>query len=177
MTYQKNRGFSAALSSGFSLIEVMVAMLIVSIGVLGMTGLQVMSMHNNQSALLASDALMIGNSIIDRMRANEITDYAPVTLNSAPPTTATDCVALTCEPDAMALYDIAQWKCSINDIENLTTGARYAACVDLASVGSLPDGKGSITKTANTYTVTVEWRDERSGNRRTIAMRTQIGAI
>ena len=55
---------------GFTLIEVMVAMLILSIGLLGMAGLQAVSLKMNQSALHSSQATFLAYDIIDRMRAN-----------------------------------------------------------------------------------------------------------
>ena len=55
---------------GFTLIEVVVAMLILSIGLMGMVGLQAVSLKMNQSAHLSSQATYLAYDIIDRMRAN-----------------------------------------------------------------------------------------------------------
>ena len=55
---------------GFTLIEVLVTMLILSIGLMGMAGLQAVSLKMNQSAHLSSQATFLAYDIIDRMRAN-----------------------------------------------------------------------------------------------------------
>lgn len=59
-----------ASQTGFTLIEVLVAMLILSIGLLGMAGLQSLSFKMNQSAHLSSQATFLSYDMIDRMRAN-----------------------------------------------------------------------------------------------------------
>lgn len=55
---------------GFTLIEVLVTMLILSIGLMGIAGLQAVSLKMNQSAHLSSQATFLAYDIIDRMRAN-----------------------------------------------------------------------------------------------------------
>ncbi|MET4160982.1 type IV pilus assembly protein PilV [Marinobacterium sp. MBR-111] len=57
---------------GVSLIEVMVAVVIVAVGLLGIAKLQVASLKNNQAAVQQSGAVMAVYSILDRMRANRI---------------------------------------------------------------------------------------------------------
>ncbi|NMG63688.1 type IV pilus modification protein PilV [Azoarcus indigens] len=55
---------------GVSLIEVLIAVLVLSLGLLGMAGLQFSSLRNNQSATERSMAVILSYSILDRMRAN-----------------------------------------------------------------------------------------------------------
>ncbi|WP_111493842.1 type IV pilus modification protein PilV [Marinobacter bohaiensis] len=57
-------------SRGSSLIEVLVAMLIVAIGLLGVAKLNLETLHSNQTAMLRSSAVMLSYSILDRLRAN-----------------------------------------------------------------------------------------------------------
>ena len=156
---------------GFSLIEVLVAVLIVAVGILGVAGLQVVSLQQNRSALLRAEALQLGNDILDRMRANPLTDYAPVSLTSAPPS-ATNCVTSSCSRSEMAEYDIAQWKCSINSSD--TDDVPYDICTSFGIAGSLPNGASSISKSNNgVHEVKVEWTDDRAGNKSSITLRTR----
>lgn len=60
----------ATRSTGFSLIEVMIALLVFSLGLLGMAGLLVMSVKTNHSAYLRTQASFIAQSMADRMRGN-----------------------------------------------------------------------------------------------------------
>lgn len=55
---------------GFSLLEVLIALVIFSLGLLGMAGLMVMSVKTNQSAYLRTQASFIAESMANRMRAN-----------------------------------------------------------------------------------------------------------
>jgi type IV pilus assembly protein PilV len=57
-------------AAGFSLLEVMIALLIFSIGLLGLAGLLVVSVKTNQSAYLRSQASFMAQTMADRMRAN-----------------------------------------------------------------------------------------------------------
>lgn len=57
---------------GTSMIEVLVALLILSVGLLGLAMLQGKSMRLNTDALLRSQATLVANSIIEEMRANTL---------------------------------------------------------------------------------------------------------
>ena len=161
--------------SGFSLIEVLVATVIMAIGILGVAGLQVVSLQQNRSSLLRSEALQIGNDIIDRMRANPDEVYAPVEYTDAPPSTAKDCRANTCSAIEMSQYDIALWKCMINP--NDSAGAAHAICTTLLATfgnpSSLPDGEAEIQVAAGVQTVRVRWVDDKAGTKKTVTLNTR----
>lgn len=55
---------------GFTLLEVLVAMLVLSIGLLGLAGLMASSLRNNHSAYYRSQATWLAYDVIDRMRTN-----------------------------------------------------------------------------------------------------------
>ena len=61
---------------GFSMIELLVAVLVMGIGVLGITGLQMVSLQNNRGALTRADAVQLAYDMLDRMRANPGAAYA-----------------------------------------------------------------------------------------------------
>ncbi len=56
--------------SGFTLLEVLVALVIFSIGLLGLAGLQILSLRLTSDSLLRTIAAVQANDMIDRMRAN-----------------------------------------------------------------------------------------------------------
>ncbi len=119
-------------SRGFSLVEALVALLVLSIGLLGIAGLQLTGMRNNQAAYLRSQAVVLADDILERMRANRgtLAAYA-VALGDDPPAT----------PGTMAETDLRAWL--------LTLGAL------------LPGGDGAITVDGanNRVTVTTQWRE------------------
>ena len=141
---------------GFTLLEVMVAMLIVSIGLVGLAGLLITGSKNNQSAYHRSQASWMAYDILDRMRANRTLAQSgsyDLTLGATPTATGT------------ALTDLTQW----------TTQLATA----------LPGGKGQISRTGGITEITVRWDDSRGlgvlnsggfvGNAaQTIMLRTQL---
>ncbi|MFT4797680.1 MAG: type IV pilus assembly protein PilV [Candidatus Azotimanducaceae bacterium] len=159
---------------GFTLIEVLVAMLIVAVGVLGVAGMQVVSLQQNRNALLRDQALQSGNDILDRMRANPLTDYAPVLIDDDP-VSEFNCMDVSCDRNEMAEFDIAQWKCGLDPIDD--DDSVYAACTDFGILqAALPEGKGSIERVGSVHVVTVEWVNDREGNVSQIILRTRTEA-
>ncbi len=58
--------------NGFTLLEVMIALLVFSLGLLGMAGLLAVSVRTNHGAYLRTQATFLAQSMADRMRANNI---------------------------------------------------------------------------------------------------------
>lgn len=146
---------------GFSLFEVLIALLVMSVGLLGLANLQGQSITSSYNAHLRTQATSLAQSIIGRMRANR--DYAMLQSNnyqtdfsSMPPTTSKNCLTEICSQSEMALFDVKEWKC------NLGMHAGETICSGFASQSTLPGGVGSIsapdTDTGQT-TIIVQWRD------------------
>ena len=57
--------------NGFTLLEVMIALLVFSLGLLGMAGLLAVSVRTNHGAYLRTQATFLAQSMADRMRANK----------------------------------------------------------------------------------------------------------
>ena len=123
---------------GFSLIEVLVTMVIISFGLLGIAGVIVNSMKNNQSSYARTQASVLANDIIDRMRANRITaETAPYAYNLALG------AALPTAGNAVVLNDLTQWRTAL--------------------AAAMPSGTGSVTMAdATQVTVVVQWNDARA---------------
>lgn len=149
--------------TGFTLIEILVSLLILSIGLLGLAALQLTGMKNNQSSHYRSLATNLSNDIADRIRANRGETYS-IALAAAPAGTITDCESSTadCTTAQMATFDIANWKCALGNWNTNNT-----CDVTLLVEGNLPSGDGSITPdtpSAGIYTIIVKWDDTRSGS-------------
>lgn len=155
---------------GFSLIELLVAVVILAVGILGIAGLQVVALQQNRGALYRAEATMLANDIMDRVRVNTNTTYTSL-IDQDPPAGASNCGNAECTPAEMADYDIAQWKCQINDLD--ADGNPFAICASLGITGALPGGAGAINKAGGVYEVTVQWTD-RAGNVSETKIRSQV---
>ena len=158
---------------GFSMIELLVAVLVMGIGVLGITSLQMISLQNNRGALVRSEAVMLAYDMLDRIRANPVgtpagLDYSGVAIGGGPPGSS-NCNANACSSAQMVTFDQRVWKCALGSyIED-------GSCTDLHASGVLPDpddqpglpnGDGSIEVDGNgIITITVQWDDPNLGQR------------
>ncbi|CAG1773225.1 MAG: type IV pilus modification protein PilV [Dokdonella sp.] len=100
---------------GFSLLEVLIALLIFSFGLLGVGGLMVLSVRTNHSAYLRTQASFLAQSMAERMRTNLgwITDYNG-TYNAG--TAGTDpCSGSICTPTQLVARDKALWSQQLVD--------------------------------------------------------------
>ena len=128
-----------SISKGFTLVEVLVTVVIFSVGLLGLAGLQATGIKLNHSSLLRSQATLLAYDIVDCMRANQGTGKAnlpgyAIAMNAAPPTSAS----------TQADQDIIDWIGTLSQ--------------------SLPSGDGSITLNGSRATVVVQWDDIRNPN-------------
>lgn len=122
--------------SGLSLIEVLIAVLIMAVGLLGIAALQAVTLRNSQSAFDRTQATVLSYAILDAMRANATAARA----NSYN-------VGMTCTIPAagatLVSHDHNTWISSLKD----TMGD--SAC-------------GSIACASNVCTVTIRWNDTRA---------------
>lgn len=167
---------------GFTLIEVLVAILIVAVGILGVAGMQVVSLQQNRNALFRDTALQLGNDIIDRIRANATEAYSGVTPDSAP-TLSANCNDAACTTEEMRDFDVAQWKCRLDPLDG--DGAIHGACATIFNINpadpaapipssALPGGRGGIVIEGETYVVTIDWLADRDGNRSEVVLRALL---
>lgn len=126
---------SRAVQVGFTLIEVLVAILVLSFGMLGVVGLQVAAMQANKDARYQSSAVRLGREYAEMMRANKaISGVAgnPYLISSAPAAAPTNCRITNCGNTAagrllVAQYDIADWYARAS---NELPGLQAVVCFD-----------------------------------------------
>ena len=163
--------------SGFSMIELLVAVLVMGIGVLGITGLQMVSLQNNRGALLRGEAVQLAYDMLDRVRANPGSNYGGLNLGAAPPA-ATNCHANNCTEAQMVTFDQAVWKCSLglwNTNANCAALRNGVILPTAANQPGLPSGDGRVAVNAGTgiVTITVQWQEPNLPNPSTISIDSQ----
>ncbi len=147
MNLEKNNG-----QHGFSLLEVLLALVILAIGMLGIAKILLIAHKSNSSSYIRQQAAQSAYDIIDRIRANRLVaingNYNVNNLvSSGTPTTPSapspNCGNSSCTSTQLAAYDTWHW-----------------LATDLAQ---LPNGCGSITTAvagmSTLITVTVQWDD------------------
>ncbi len=102
---------------GFSLVEVLIALIIMSVGMLGIAGLYVQSMQAGRTSLFRHHAVTLAGDVADRIRANPRAGAAYAGAGND-----NSCIAqnLDCDEDAMAGNDIFIWKAQA--LDSLPTG-------------------------------------------------------
>ena len=123
--------------SGFTLLEVLIAILVLSIGLLGLAGLMASSIRNSHSAYQRTQATWLAYDMIDRMRVNRATAIASANNYDIPIATATS------GSTGLAGTDVTNWKTLL--------------------ANALPAGDGSVdvNTTTRAVTVIVQWNDSR----------------
>ena len=142
-----------AAVTGFSLLELLVAVLVVAVGALGVAGLQLASIQNNRGAMQYSVTTALATDLVERMRANPRADYS-TDLGAAPPP-FNDCLLNDCTPGQLAQFDLAVWKCALGKWQEDTTCDGLPEAVRPMAV--LPGADGKVVEDAGVVTVTVAW--------------------
>lgn len=148
--------FRVSYTKGFTLIEVMVAMVILAIGLLGMATLMTQSLQSSESAYSRGQATVLAYDIIDRMRANKVLDPAkPFQIYRVSHATLANSYTLAnpaacpnavcpadCEGTQKATSDLTQWCATLN-----------------ASLPNLLQTTSITRNGTNGYTVRVDWSE------------------
>lgn len=129
---------------GFSLVEALVALIVLSIGMLGIAGLHVESLRASRTALKRTEAVALASDMADRIRANRLGRNA---YNKELTQTITAEVACTdtanCSPPEMAAHDLAEWQAAV--------------------AAALPNGACAVevdpSTSPITYRITITWAE------------------
>lgn len=123
--------------NGFTLLEVMISLLILSIGLLGIAALQANSLKINHGAYQRTQAIFLTYDMMDRLRANRTAALAGQ---------CDIALGATISGTSMCAVDVTDWQ------DNFVSAL-------------MPSGQGLIdcSSTANVCVVTVQWDEGRQG--------------
>jgi len=150
---------------GSTLLEVMIAVLIIGIGLLGVASLQVASLQGANDADFRSRATDIAVSLADRLRANAGADddyrvSAPADCDTPPDEICAmtpDAAVISkapffpaCTPQQMAVHDVWEIQC-LNGVQDiLPSGSLTVTCANGTATDPCPDD--------TTFTISVTWQ-------------------
>lgn len=134
------KGIHIATTRGMSLVEVMVAVLVLGIGVMGYAALQVRSVRMSEDTYSRSQAMAIAQDAVERVRSNlnALGDYYGASWGGAPTAPASSCIytgsaPVACTPTQLAAEDVYQLKTIARSM--LPTGSiSVQSCAQLACV-------------------------------------------
>lgn len=150
---------------GFTLVEVLVALLILSVGMLGVLTLQVKSLQFSHSAQINTNVINAAADIADRIRANALglaayNDISGDAAGAQPPgplcsDTVDGAATGTCTVEEIAAYDLWQWKRQLQASRGIPGGSGKV-------LYEAPDP--AAARMHSTYTIDIDW-NERGENR------------
>ncbi len=136
--------------AGFSIVEALVALVVLSVGMLGIAALYVESLRAGRSAVYHTQAVNLAADMADRIRANRGAGAVAWRLDAAGTPGMQNCVdaGVNCDPVELAEDDQARW---LEAIQNQLPG----------DGNGTPDGTIEVDEAAtpNLYTITVSWSE------------------
>ncbi|MDJ0758032.1 MAG: type IV pilus modification protein PilV [Woeseiaceae bacterium] len=128
------------LQRGFNLVEVLIALIIMSVGMLGIAGLYVQSLQAGRTSMFRHNAITLAGDVADRIRANPMggAAYTNTGLDGG-------CIAgiKNCTAGEMARHDVLLW--------------------EQQAAATLPNGRVVIThfdtETPPEFSIVVQWEE------------------
>lgn len=141
---------------GASMVEVLVALVVMGVGMLGIASLYVVTMQAKTASQSRMQAVYLAADMAERIRANKTAtnSYAITTISPAP-TAAANCfqtastTATACTAAQLAASDLAQW------------AVQVSSTLPGNPDGSIAYNNGTVP---DTYTITLNWADPSAGN-------------
>ena len=151
------RSAARAQQRGVTLLEVLVAVLVLLFGLLGMAGVQVRATQAEFESYQRTQALVLLHDMVDRLQANRLVAscYALTTAAAGAPFAGTGatlpaCTAGSGPQQAVADVDLAAWSTALQGATEVQAGN---------NIGAMLGARGCITSDgSNVYTVTVAWQ-------------------
>ncbi|WP_394787634.1 type IV pilus modification protein PilV [Rhodoferax sp.] len=177
-------------AKGFSLLEVLISIIILSFGLLGMVGLQATALQSNREARLQSTAATLARELAEMMRGNKAASQLPTgnpylqDFTTAAPTTEAHCLDVSsstnCGTDttAVANSELTEW---LARVSTELPGARVNICVDAAPFDSNGIPQWSCTAgTGATTVIKIGWTrgsTNRSSSNTTLLEKATVPSI
>lgn len=129
--------------TGTSLLEMMIALFVLAVGLLGVVSMQIKAMQFNQTAYYYSQAVYLANNILENIRSNPSMRDAYQLEFDDTPSASVDCgTASGCTPRQMRDWNIVEFRRMVDEL--------------------LVGGRAAIATNGDFITVTLQFDDSRS---------------
>jgi len=161
---------------GDSLIEVMMAVLIFSIGLIGLAGLMVMSTRSNHAAYLRTQVTFLASNMADRMSANPAGVWRGSYNSNAYPVAAATVgcgSGAACSSAELAMHDQQLWSSQLKTF--LPNPVATIACGGLTSAGYDPTSQLAMRPPyGGNCKMTIKWSERSAGDQASRAATTPL---
>lgn len=161
---------------GFNMIEVLVAVAVLAIGLLGIAALQVQGVRYNYGSFTRSIAVMLANDYAERMYANRpgvnLAAYGDYNSTAVDCDTAPERICATqldtADPEICTAQEMADYDRYVVACGFATTAGRYGGVNDLLTSGSMTatcidvDGADAACAIGLRHVITVSWQERGS---------------
>ena len=145
-------------TAGYAMLEVLISILVIAFGLLGLAGLQGVSLLNNHSAYQRNQVTLYTYDIIDRIRANRAGfnsgyyNLGTAQDNAAchPSSSPTGCTS-----QQLAGYDLYAWNQTLQQLPN----GQGIVCIDSTPDDGTPAAP-ACDNTGIQYAVKIWWSDD-----------------
>ena len=159
-----------ARTAGFMLMEVLVTLVIFTIGLLGIIGLQTLALSSSHMSVLRTEATVLAFDMADRMRSNlravnaaagsRYDDQAPAQNGCrAVYASSLEPVPASCTPEEMAQDDLSDW---LDQVGQRLPAGEGAVCLDATPDDGAP-GAEACDGAGNSYAIKVWWTERSTG--------------
>jgi len=146
------------LNKGAGLIEILIALTVLAVGLLGVLSLQASGLNSGQRAVFATEASLLAEDMAERILAfgsngATLSEFNGTDTTAPPVFAQADCdLPNTCTPAQQVLNDQNEWASLVNGV------AGFAET-------SLPSVRGdvAVNGAGDLYTISIRWDDERTG--------------
>lgn len=134
-------------------------MIILAIGILGISAMQTSSLKSNQSSYMRTQAVFHSMDMVERMRSNK-TGVQAGNYNDPAPVLNSDCLtAPGCTAAQMAAHDVAEWEASV---ASALPTAVATVCLD-SDPSDGEAGAPACDSSGAVYAIKIWWDDNRDG--------------
>lgn len=163
---------TAKSQSGASLIEALVALLVLALGIMGMAGIQTRTLVESRTTNSRAIALQMAGDLLDRMQANVGVRLTPPPVNPyitnwGAPVAGADCFTAACNAANLASFDLNQWKTTLARLlpagdarvfQSPTDATQFGVLIGWSATQAKNEGAAAAAEQA-LYTAAVSVRD------------------
>lgn len=145
------------IQNGITLLESLVALVILSVAVLGMLGIQLRTLAETQTGVRRAQAVRLIEDLAERIKTNpggysQLGSYVSDWTNLP---TAIDCKTAACTPTQLAQWDLRQWKLTVAQVlpsgeANIFTSTDEATAPNRRQLGVMVGWRTNEKSNANT---------------------------